>query len=201
VLVRAAVIFGAVLAIAIAAYPFEWAREAAARAIIERSHAITGGSPVGMSVAGWLMFVTGPIFAVWFGHDFRRAITSARSPRPAGLSRFQGRSRARSGHRARRPLTFWLWRAPLAVPVALAVVFLVPFGFVGGAPSNWASLAGGGDFLRGVKWGLIATFVAGALVIGTELLMLTEPKRWISRTISAAALLAPIGAVVVLVTA
>ncbi len=200
-LVRILLIAVAVIVIVGAAYPFEWAREALAREVIHLSDTITGGSRIGMRVAGWLMFAAGPIAAVWFGHDFRRAVEAARAPRPTGLARFAGRRRTRNGHQVRRPLTFWLLRAPLLVPIALAVAFIVPFGFVGNAPANWATLAGGGDFLRGVKWSLVATFIAGVLVIGAESLMLTEPKRWVSRTIGGVALLVPVAAVALLLTA
>ena len=197
-LIRKLLIVAAVIVIVVAAYPFEWAREYLGREVIHLSDVITSGSRIGLRVAGWLMFAAGPIAAVWFGHDFRRAVSVAREPRPTGLARFAGRRRTRRGHSARRPLTFWLLRAPLVVPIALAVAFIVPFGFIGKAPANWTAFAGGGDFLRGVKWSLVATFVAGVLVIGAESLMLTEPKRWVSRTIGGAALLVPVATVVLL---
>ena len=197
---RALVLTGAVLILALAIYPLELGREALARDLIGWSYTVTGGAPVRMRVAGWLMFVAGPLAAVWFGHDFRRAIATARAPRPDGLTRFAGRRRARGGHHARRPIGFWLRRAPLAVPIVVALAFLVPFGLVGHGPANWATLPGGGDFLRGVKWSLIATFVAGALVIVAESVMVTEPKRWVSRGVSAVALLAPIGALAFLLS-
>lgn len=195
---RALVILAGVVVLAAAAYPAELAREAVARGIIFGSYAITGGSSAGMTVAGWLMFAAGPIAAVWFGHDFRRAVASARGPRATELARFAGRRRKGAGHRNRRPIGFWLLRAPLVIPVIVAVAFLVPFGFAGHASSNWTALPGGADFLRGVKWSLIATFVAGVLVLGAESVMLTEPKRWVSRLVGVVALLVPAGALALL---
>jgi hypothetical protein len=182
----------------VVALPLEWAREALARAVVHATYTVAGGSPTGLRIGGWLMFVAGPIAAVWYGHDLRRMIDNARSPQPA-LARFAGRRRGRVGHRARRSVSFWIKRAPLVVPIALALGFVVPRGFLGHTPANWAALPGGVDFMAGVRWSLIATFAAGTLVMLTEVALLTEPKRWLSTTVGVIALLMPVTALLILI--
>ena len=163
---RRVIVIGALGGLAAVAIAVEFARDAVTPRLFDVAKSVTGDVPIGMAVAGWCTYGLLPLAAILLDRDQRRRYGRPDvGPLPDSTLLMQ-RIKESDGHRLARPSWYvWLWRAPIAALIALAIVFLpIPGDGHGNLVTRMQMTRSGAAFLIGWQWACVAA-VLGVMII------------------------------------
>jgi hypothetical protein len=163
---RRVIVIGALGGLVAVAIAVEFARDAVTPRLFDIAKSVTGDVPIAMAVAGWCTYGLLPLAAILLDRDQRRRYGRPDvGPLPDSTLLMQ-RIKESDGHRLARPSWYvWLWRAPTAALIALAIVFLpIPGDGHGNLVTRMQMTRSGAAFLIGWQWACVAA-VLGVMII------------------------------------